>query len=143
MCLLFTAVNLGADRLSEIMAMDAWKDETLSEDAAIDILDELLEAQNESKLLGRKLNVPKHIVDEIHSPDRHSNARDRLHHVIEEFLKQVEPRPTWRAILDALNSPSINLPRLAQKIETNHSPAQSVVQGKNYSSCTWDISGGH
>ena len=114
-----------------LIVMDAWKDETLDEDAAMDILDEILAAQNESVILGRKLNIPKYIVDEIHS--RYSSSRDRLYHVIVEFLKQVEPRPTWRVILDAFKSPSINLPRLAAEIERKHSPAQSAMQG----SCTF------
>ena len=110
------------------MAMDAWKDETLDEDAAVHILEEILDAQNESDIFGRILKIPQRTVDGIHY--RYSTPRDRLYHVIVEFLKQVEPRPTWRAILDALRSPAINLPRLAEEIERNHSPTQPDVQGK-------------
>ena len=110
--------------------MEAWKYETLCEDAAMDILDEILEAQSKSAVLGCKLNLPMRIVEGIHS--HYSKPEDRLYHVIVKFLTQVEPRPTWKAILDALKSPVINLPRLAEKIEMNHSPApaESAVQGK-------------
>ena len=105
--------------------MASWMDETLGEDAALHIVAEILAVQNHSDLLGRALNIPAHIVDAIHL--QYSSSRDRLLHVIEEFLKQEEP--TWRAIIDALKSPVINFPRLAQKIERSHSSCQDVVQG--------------
>ena len=39
-----------------------------------------------------------------------------------EFLKQAEPRPTWRAIVTALRSPAVNLPQLAMRVEAAHFP---------------------
>ena len=82
------------------------------------MLEEILEAQNASRFLGLKWNIPEYIISGIHST--YTEPKDRLYYVIVEFLKQLDPRPTWRVIADALKSPAVNLPRLAQKIERDH-----------------------
>ena len=83
--------------------------------------------QTHSRFLGLKLGVAEYIVNGIDL--QYTNPRDRLYYVLVEFLKQVEPRPTWRAIVDALNSRTINLPRLALKIESEYClPAQTQPQ---------------
>ena len=95
-------------------------DATLVPDDAVDILEELLPAQNRSFDLGLRLRLPHHEVEGIHST--HSDPRSRLLHVILAFLNQSEPRPTWRVIVDAVRSPAVNLPRLADKVEAAHFP---------------------
>ena len=82
------------------------------------ILDELLPARNKSFLLGIRL-LPDHCAVEA-LENRYTDTKVRLFHVIVEFLNGVEPRPTWRVILDALRSPVVNLPRLAEDIERRH-----------------------
>ena len=77
-------------------------------------------AQNDSYALGLKLKLPQYEVDAIHSG--HMRPRDRLLHVIIEFLKQAEPRPTWRVILEALRSPMVNQSALARRIESDYPP---------------------
>ena len=84
------------------------------------MLEELLPAQNQSYILGLKLGLAAYVVDSIHA--RHAEPRDRLLHTLMEFAKQVEPRPTWRVIVDALRSPAVNLPRLAERVEAAHFP---------------------
>ena len=79
-----------------------------------------MEAQNQSYVLGLKLKLPLHVVDGIY--DKHSEPRDRLLQVLIEFTKQVDPRPTWRAIVAALRSPAVNLPQLAMRVEGAHFP---------------------
>ena len=99
--------------------------ETLGPDDAMSVLEEILEAQTRARYIGLKLKLPKHVVDGIHT--KYSDAQERLYNVIEEFLKQVNPTPTWRAIADVLRSPSVNLPHLAKRIEDKHGspvPAQ-------------------
>ena len=66
---------------------------------AADIMEEVLEAQNQSFLLGMKLKLQHHEVETIHS--RHSTPRDCLFYVA--FLKQAEPS-TWRVIIEALRN---------------------------------------
>ena len=90
----------------------------LTPDDAVHVLEEVLSAQNHSYVLGLKLKLPLYVVDSIHSPT-HPQPRDRLLQVIIAFLQQVQPRPTWRAIVDALRSPAVDLPQLALRIERN------------------------
>ena len=86
-------------------------EKTLSPDDAATILEELLDAQNHAKYIGLKLKVPQHIVDATYS-----HPRDCLYSVIMEYLKQVDPRPTRKAIADAFRSRLVGLPRLAEAI---------------------------
>ena len=90
----------------------------MSQDDDVTILAELLPAKNQSVFLARKLKIPNHTVETIHK--EHVDQKERLYRVIQAFLKGVEPRPTWRIILDALRSPVVNLPRLAEEIEGRH-----------------------
>ena len=95
-------------------------DETLSPDDAIHILEEILEAKNQSRYLGLKLNIPEHDVTGIHQ--RYSDPKDCLYYILVEFLKRLDPRPTWKVIIAAIKSPAVNLPQLAMKLETRHIP---------------------
>ena len=101
-------------------------DESLTPDDAVNVLEEILEAQNQSYVLGLKLKLPLHDVDAIHSTNL--QPRDRLLQVLIEFTKQVDPRPTWRAIVAALRSPAVNLPQLAMKVEAAHFPDPTATR---------------
>ena len=96
------------------------EDETLTPDDAVDVLEELLPAQNKSYELGLKLKLPQHVVEAIHSkelpPDKY------LLKVLIKFSQQTDPRPTWRVIIEALKSPAVNLPALARSVEAAHFP---------------------
>ena len=104
-------------------------DETLSESDAAEILEELLPAQNQSYVLGMKLKLPLHEVEAIHL--KYLDPRERLLHVIISFLRQAEPRPTWRVIVEALRNPIVNLPALARRVEAAHFPEPSTVFGES------------
>ena len=95
-------------------------DEPLTPDDAVNVLEEILEAQNQSYVLGLKLKLPLYVVEAI--CEKYSEPRDRLLQVLIEFTKQVDPRPTWRAIVAALTSPAVNLPKLAMRVEAAHFP---------------------
>ena len=101
-------------------------DETLTESDAADILEELLSAQNQSYLLGMKLKLPLHEVEAIHL--KYLDPRERLLHVIIAFLRQAEPRPTWRVIVEALRNPIVNLPALAKRVEAAHFPDPTATR---------------
>ena len=101
-------------------------DGTLTKADAPQILDELLPAQNRAKLLGVKLGLPDHEVEAISL--RYPDARDRLYHIIIEFLRQVEPRPTWRVIVEALRSPTVGLPGLARRVKEAHFPDPTAAR---------------
>ena len=101
-------------------------DETLTLKDAKKILEELVEAQNHSSLLGLTLNVRP---DDIKATEeRYSNPRERLLHIIIAFLNQAEPRPTWRVIIDALKNPVVNLTALAERMKTAHFPDPAAIR---------------
>ena len=93
-------------------------EKTLDERDVTDICSDIIAAQTKSEQLGRVLRVPSHTVDSI--IQQYTKPEDRLFHVIDEFVKQIEPTPTWRVILDALRNPLVNLPRLAENIEKKY-----------------------
>ena len=95
-------------------------DDPLTTDDAVNVLEEIVEAQNQSFALGLKLKLPLHIVDGIITT--YSQPRDRLLQILIEFTKQVDPIPTWKAIVHALRSPAVNLPQLAMRVEAVHFP---------------------
>ncbi|CAI7999975.1 hypothetical protein GBAR_LOCUS2823 [Geodia barretti] len=108
--------------------------EVLTPNDAVKVLEELLPAQNKSFQLGLKLNIEPHQVEAIHST--YSEPENRLLRVVMLFLNQVEPRPTWRVIVDALKSPAVNLPQLAMTVEAAHIPdsTQALVPEASVSS---------
>ena len=89
----------------------------------MEVLEELLPAQNKSFKIGLKLKLPYYIVEAIHSKDLQPD--EYLLKVLIKFLQRVEPRPTWRVIVEALRSPAVNLPALAESIEAAHIPSAS------------------
>ena len=114
MCPLFGVFFTGSSTVF-FVNIDPKVDQVLTVDAA-DILDELLPAQDQSLALGLKLISQPHLVLTIHR--KHQEQRKRLHEVIITFLRQTQPKPTWRIIVDALNC--IQLPELAKKLEAAH-----------------------
>ena len=95
-------------------------DEILTESDAAVILEELIEAQNHAQLLGLMLNIKPVEVEAISK--MYQDPKGRLCQIILAFLRQVEPPPTWRAIVNALKSPVVNLTALAKRVEAAHFP---------------------
>ena len=101
-------------------------DETLKPEDAGKILEELLDAQNHAHLLGLMMNVKPRDVEAIQAT--YQQPKDRLLHIIIAFLQQAEPRPTWRAIVDALKSPVVGLTALAKRVEAAHFPDPTATR---------------
>ena len=57
----------------------------------------------------------------------YQQPKDRLYHIIIAFLQLAEPRPTWRAIVDALKSPVVGLTALARRVEAAHFPDPNSI----------------
>ena len=100
-------------------------DETMKSDDVSDTLDKLMEAQNHSYVLGLKL-LPTHKMEAIHR--QYQDPEDCLLHIFLAFTKQIQPRPTWRVIVEALKSPSVNLPGLAARVEAAHFPDSTATR---------------
>ena len=75
--------------------------------------------------LAGKLKLPDHTVKALEK--QYTDPQERLYHVTVEYLKQAEPRPTWKVILDALRSSIVNLPRLAEEIWELESSARACI----------------
>ena len=52
----------------------------------------------------------------------YQDPKERFYRIILAFLRQAEPPPTWRAIINALKSPIVNLTALAKRVEAAHFP---------------------
>ncbi|CAI8041778.1 hypothetical protein GBAR_LOCUS23179 [Geodia barretti] len=95
-------------------------DKTLTEADTEEIVENLASAHTQSFVLGIRFNLPLHEVEAIHS--EYLDIHGRFLQIILAFLKQQNPKPTWRVIIEALRSPIVNLPGLADELE-----AQEVV----------------
>ena len=105
--------------LSALNAAPA-RDDILTESDAVNILEELTDAQNHAHLLGLALSINP--VDVIAILATYEKPLDRLLHILLKFLSQSEPPPTWRAIVNALRSKAVNLTALAKRVEAAHFP---------------------
>ena len=102
----------------------------LTPDDARSVLNALWSARQKTFELGLRLNIPAHELESIHS--NYSNPRDRLLHIILAFLRQAEPRPTWRVIVDALRSRVVNLTALAERVEAAYLTGTLPISGGIY-----------
>ena len=92
------------------------KKETLTEDDAMEVFEEIAEVQNRAFQLGLKLKLKNHVAQGICS--QHQQPRDKLLYILIEALEKRSL--TWKDIADALRSPAIDLPRLSRRIERAH-----------------------
>ena len=101
-------------------------DSIMDPDDATEILQEIVEVKDKSETFGHLLRVPRVLLYSFRQ--EYNDPQDHLLHVIDEFLKGVNPRPTWRVIIDALRHPLLKYYELAQEIENKHS-------GNNFNPC--------
>ena len=106
---------------------DTFKDRLLSPDDVPDVMCEIFDVRTKSDKFGRVLKLPKATVDSIYQ--QYSDPQDRLFAVLDEFVKQIEPPPTWRVIVEALRHPLIGQHRLAQEIESKYCPRPPTDDG--------------
>ena len=106
-----------------------FEDRILVRDDVPGIVAQILDVQTKSKIFGRVLKLPASTVDGIHMQYR---PEECLFQVMDEFVKQVEPRPTWRAIVNSLRNQLIGLTSLAEEIEGKHCPAPPAQDGKSF-----------
>ena len=114
-------------RFPHFAEAETFKDRTLNQEDVPNVVGEILEVQTKSKTFGRVLGLPKVTVDSIHQ--QNSDPQECLIGVLDEFVKQVEPPPTWRVIVEALGHPLIGQHRLAQEIESKYCPRPPTDDG--------------
>lgn len=92
----------------------------MKKDDLCGVVEALFDAKHKASDLGLKLKVPHSELTSICKV--HQDPQEQLTAIINYFLKQIEPRPTWRLIVEALRSPLVGLPRLAKEVEAAHCP---------------------
>ena len=119
-----SVVNIGpVERADEVL---------LTRYDVVEIVVELLPVQTKSMLLGRLVGLPTATIDVILDQNK-NDLEKQLFWIIEEFVKQTEPRPTWRVILNALRNPLLRKDHLAREIEGKLFPTRiGMWQNKQY-----------
>ena len=78
----------------------------------------LFDARNEWYNLGLALDVSPHVLEEIEK--RFSSARDCYTAMLKEWLKMIDPKPSWEGLLQALLQFTVGRRDLAVKIASEH-----------------------
>ena len=100
------------------------EERTLHDADVPEIVEQMFEVRNKSERLGRALELPKDIVESI-TRGRDTDTGNQLFQIIDEFVRQVAPRPTWSVIVEALRKPTVWNHRLAREIEKKYCPGKN------------------
>ena len=71
-----------------------------------DVFKEIFGLASHWKSIGTLLGLKSHLLDNIKSEEE--GAHDRLQKMLSEWLKQVDPPPTWKDIGDAVETVDAN-----------------------------------
>ena len=69
--------------------------------------------------LGLKLGLKADTLDAIKSKCS-GDPNECFQEMLKDFLKKTTPSPSWRSLADALRSPIVDQPQLAEKVEQTH-----------------------
>jgi hypothetical protein len=78
------------------------------------------EARTQWMNIGIELNILKTDLDAIKMAIQGGNPGDCLTEMLSLWLKQVNPSPTWTALITALKQPTVGLEQLAEQVESKH-----------------------
>ena len=82
------------------------------------VLEKLQSASTRWYYIGLQLKIPVNTLDCI--KDQYADPTDCLREMIERWLKQINPRPTWRALVNALRAQSVGEGRLALELKVQY-----------------------
>ena len=94
-----------------------------------DVLEAVAHVCAKWKLIGLQLGMPPEKLDEIKS--EHKDPRNCFLEVLNEWLKGLDPEPTWEGLAKALRSKSVGEDALAGQIETSHCQTDEVHAGRS------------
>ena len=104
------------------------------------VLNEIHDARTKWYYIGLELKLDVSTLKAIEF--KYSDSKDCLREVIMEWLKAVDPEPTWRNLVDALRRPVVEESKLAAVIEGKY--CSCITEGRGnypllsmaiYSSC--------
>ena len=81
------------------------------------VLKATIDARTNWYNLGLELEVKVEVLDDIQT--RHSDPKVQLREMLKTWLKRGR-NPTWRTLADAIKSPIVDEPRLAEKLEEKY-----------------------
>jgi hypothetical protein len=82
------------------------------------------EARTQWMNIGIELNILKTNLDAIKMTVQGRNPGDCLTEMLSLWLKQVNPPPTWTALITTLKRPTVGLEQLAEQVESMHVSAE-------------------
>ena len=94
--------------------------DTLSAMDPKQVFEEIKEAKTKTFRLGVKLGLPVSTRRRINSASL--SPDDHLLKTVEEYMKMMNPKPSWRGIATALSSKFVGLPELGNRIGETHCP---------------------
>jgi len=80
------------------------------------VLNEIHDARTKWYYIGIELKLDVSTLKAIES--KYSDCKDCLREVIMVWLKAVQPKPTWRSLVDALRRPVVDESKLAEVLES-------------------------
>ena len=95
----------------------------------LDVLDALQSKAAKWLMIGLQLHLSADELDIIKADC--DCVQECLTRVVRRWQSKTEPRPTWRAIIDALKAPTVAEAVLAKQLEEKFAPAQ-ISEGKSY-----------
>ena len=85
----------------------------MSEDNMLDIVNKIYTTRSKWYYIGLQLKIPVYILDGINSEP----TSVHLDKMVQYWLAQTNPRPTWRALANSLRKSTVGEGRLAEEIE--------------------------
>ena len=102
--------------------------------AALDLavaLEEVYDARSKWYDIGIMLKIPVSTLNSIRA--QYHDPKDALREMLTVWLNSVDPKPTWRALVDVLQSKVVAEAQLADQLERKwcHTPVTVPAQGKH------------
>ena len=114
----------------------------LSTDDLQEVLDATFAARKSYRFLGLALRLSPDIVDCI--CNKIGDEKDKLCEILQEFLRKIDPPPTWDLLIAALETQTVDQKQLAQALRVKYgieaevcqetqsaTPHTSTLQGRN------------
>ena len=87
------------------------------------VLEELFAIRSHWNPMGLKLGLKVDTLDAI-KQQCCGDPRDCFQEMLKNYLKKTNPLPSWRSLIEALKSPTVDQPQLAKKLEKQYCPGK-------------------
>ena len=91
---------------------------------------EIFEARAKWYDIGIELEIPTGTLKSIRS--MYDSPSDCLLEMLDTWLKQVDPKPSWRLLISALEQPAVGEKCLADKLKCKYYPSKKGIQWQHH-----------